>query len=125
MSLQQLMSVLGSAAIPMVLAATDLTPSGSAQGGAPSGNVTSNSTTVSVVSGGTGPFTYAWTQGPGGVASGGPFTADTPAVATTTFSDGRDDTDPDNDEEWTCTVTDALLDTETIVVLVTLEYEQL
>jgi hypothetical protein len=107
---------------PLVLSITDSTPSGAAEGPASSGVVTSNTTTVSVVSGGIGPYTYAWTQEPGGAADSGPFTPSTPTQASTSWSDTIAALDVDFDETWTCTVTDTgnLNKTQTITALVEL-----
>lgn len=107
---------------PIILSVDDATPSGVGSGPSPGGSVTSDVATVSIVSGGKAPFTYAWAQGPGGAADDGPFTANSPSAAATDWTDGRLDSHVDNDEEWTCTVTDDDGKTAEITVTVSLTW---
>jgi len=100
--------------------ASDTTPSGSASGPSSSGLVTSNSTTVTP-SGGTAPYTYAWTL-LGGAATSGPFNPSASTSATTVWSETIGDLDPDITEVWRCTVTDDDSNTATVDVTVTLEW---
>lgn len=87
------------------LSITDPTPEGSGSGASETGFVTSNSTTVSVISGGTGSYTYAWTlfSGP---ADSGPYNAILPTAATTAWNDTVSDLDGNTSETWECLVTD-------------------
>lgn len=87
------------------LSITDSTPSGSNSGANPTGPVSSNTTTVSVVSGGSGSYTYAWTliSAP---STNGPFSPGSPTSATTGFSDTDVAATPAQVETWRCTVTD-------------------
>ena len=109
-------------ASPLVLSITDATPSGADSGAAASGYVSSNSTTVSVVSGGTGSYTFAWAI-TGSASSSGPYNCISPAAATTNWDDTVSDINPGDPEEWTCTVTDTGNDkVATIIADVSLDW---
>jgi len=99
---------------------SDSTPSGSNSGAAPSGSVTSNTTTVTP-SGGTAPYTYAWTIN-GSPATSGPFTCTAPTGATTAWNATVGALDADKNEVWKCTVTDDDANTTEINVTVTLTW---
>lgn len=90
---------------PLVLSISDSTPSGSASGANPTGLVTSNVTTVSVVSGGSGSYTYSWTIN-GSPSTNGPFQATAASAATTAFTDADVLFGGAQVENWICTVTD-------------------
>ena len=102
-------------------AASDTTPSGADSGFSPLGTVSSNSTTITP-NGGSPPYTFAWTQGPGGVASSGPYNVTAAASATTNWSKQVRDDDAISTENWTCTVTDDNAQTAAVVVAVTLTW---
>jgi hypothetical protein len=78
--------------------------------------VTSNSVTVTP-SGGTAPYTYAWTRLSGDSA----VAANSPTTATTTFSANVPKWDS-REATMQCTVTDSLSATTTVNVLVTLTH---
>jgi len=108
----------------LVLSITDSTPSGSDTGATASKLVTSNSTTVSVTAGGTGSYTYAWSNVD--TWTNGPMTATTPTAASTTFSDTVADAVSPAIETWKCVVTDTGNGkTGIITCVVTLTYAQL
>lgn len=75
-----------------------------------SGAVTTTSVTVTPT-GGTGPYTYAWTYDSGDTG----FSANSPTSATTTFI-GSVASGEDKTAVWRCTVTDSLLATCFITV---------
>ena len=89
----------------LTLSVNDPTPSGTGSGLAPSGFVSSNTTTVSVTEFGTGSYTYQWTQ-TGAPADDGPFGPTQPTGAGTAWGSICFDNSVDTDEQWTCTVTD-------------------
>lgn len=68
-------------------------------------------------SGGTGPYTYAWTQ-----VSGDPFTCNNPTAATTTFRSTVAKAST-NTSVWRCTVTDSLSATATVDINASCTYE--
>ncbi len=105
--------------ISFTASASDSTPSGSDSGASQSGSVTSNVTTVTP-SGGTGPYTYAWAQGPGGTADSGAYTPTAATSAACAWGATVDSLDVDFDEEWTCTVTDDDSNETTVTVTVEL-----
>lgn len=89
----------------LVVAITDATPSGSNSGPTGSGVVVSNSTTVSVTSGGTGTYSYSWYVTVQWAS--GPFTVnpDTTTNAVT-FQDLIPDGGAPVQETWRCSVYD-------------------
>lgn len=79
-------------------------------------NITSDAVTVTAT-GGTGPYTYAWTR----VSGSSAISAGTPSADATTFSANV----PKNLERigvWRCTVTDSLAATASVDVSVELTY---
>ena len=90
---------------PLVITIDDATLTGSDSGSAPSGSVTSNIGTVSIVSGGTGPYTYLW-EIVGAAATSGHFTPNGQTTTASSFTDTVAMLDADTDETWKCTVTD-------------------
>jgi hypothetical protein len=114
-------SSVAAADTPLILSVDDATPSGSASGPSPTGFVTSAIATVSVVSGGSGSYTYSWAQGPGGASASGPFNPAAPTAAATSWSDTV--TQFESAEDWTCTVTDTVTSKQaTITVAVSLNW---
>lgn len=103
-----LLIAMGGGGREMVLSITDSTPTGHDMGASESGFVVTSSpttTTVSVVSGGIGPYNYAWTLN-GTPASSGPYTVTSEFGATTAFNGTVAWDDADSDESWRCRVTD-------------------
>lgn len=88
----------------LVLSVSDSSPSGSDSDFAACGFVGTGTTTVSVVSGGTGSYTYSWAI-VGSPATSGPFNPTNPTGATTAWSETVCDGDTTT-ETWRCTVTD-------------------
>lgn len=89
----------------LTLSVTDSTPTGSDSGASATGNVLSNTTTVSVTKYGSGSYTYAWAIN-GTPATDGPFLCNAASSATTSWDQICSDGAADKDEVWTCTVTD-------------------
>jgi hypothetical protein len=103
-----LLVAMGGGGRGMVLSITDSSMNGEEQGFAQSGFVATTSpsfTTVSVVSGGVGPFTYAWTLN-GTPATSGPFNPTAAGSASTGWNATVDSLDIDSTESWRCRVTD-------------------
>jgi hypothetical protein len=96
----------GAAALAFSASASPANVSGFRLG---SGAVTTNATTVTPT-GGTGPYTYAWS-----LVSGDTFTVNSPTAATTTFTTGLT-TGQDKSAVYRCTVTDSLLAEATATV---------
>lgn len=91
---------------PMTASASPETVSGISSG---SGTITTNATTVTPT-GGTPPYTYAWSlESHDGV--GGTPAADSPTSATTTFTQTGIPPGESTSASWTCTVTDSLSNT--------------
>lgn len=103
-----LLIAMGGVAREMVLSITDSSMNGSGSGFSPSGFVACSApsfTTVSVVSGGTGPYTYAWTLN-GTPATSGPFNVTSAATDSTGWNATVATLDIDSNESWRCRVTD-------------------
>lgn len=104
----QMMAMGSGAPGEMVLSITDSSMNGEESGFSSDGFVACSSpsfTTVSVVSGGTGPYDYAWTLN-GTPASSGPYNPSSAATASTGWNATVDSLDVDSNESWRCRVTD-------------------
>lgn len=115
----------GNSDIPLILSVDDPSPSGNGSGMSMTGFVTSDVATVSIVSGGIGPYDYSWAQVPVDPADSGPYTVILQDEAATAWNDPAvSSLDTDSNEDWTCTVTDTGNNNKmaTIVVSVTLTW---
>lgn len=89
----------------LVVSITDATPSGSGSGPTGSGVVTSNITTVSVTSGGTGTYSYSWYSIV--TWTNGPFALEPSKTANAVaFQDFVPDIGEPVTETWRCSVYD-------------------
>lgn len=104
------------------LSVSNAAPTGGSSGPTPCGSASTGLTEVTVESGGSAPFSYAWAQGPGAPADSGPYGATAPNSAITSFSSVVCDSDLNSSEEWTCTVTDDNGKQASITVDVTLTW---
>ena len=112
---------------PLALARNKSLVSGSGSGFAVAGDPGSTDSVTMTASGGTSPYTYAWTQLSGN-ADPGPYKANSPTSATSTFADANNlvaDNDVTTDETWRCTVTDNVGRTATNAVTVRLTWVDL
>lgn len=100
----------------------DNTLEGSGSGASETGFVTSNIGTISIVSGGVGPYTYSWEIN-GGAASSGPFNPVAQTGIATAFNATVSDLDVDSIEDWKCTVTDTGQGDITATVFLTVQLE--
>lgn len=105
----------------LALSVDDTTLTGNDSGASETGFVTSNVGTVSVVSGGIGPYTYAWTINDD-AADSGPYNPVLQTGPATAFNATVSSLDVNKTENWICTVTDTgnSNNTATIGVSVTL-----
>lgn len=105
----------------------DASPSSGGSGFSPCGDPgTTGAVTVTPV-GGTPPYTYAWVR-VGAAATSGPYQANAPTSASTSFSDSDLSVcanDTTATETWRCTVTDDNGQTATVDVTVTLTWVDL
>jgi hypothetical protein len=86
----------------MNASASPNTASGSGSGAASSGLVTTTGTTTATPSGGTAPYTYAWTRVSGDIT----ISINSPSAATTSFTASVADGVP-KEAAFKCTITDA------------------
>ncbi len=104
------------------ISANETAVSGDDSGFAACGDPGSTNIVTVTPSGGTAPYTYAWAR-VGGAADSGPYQANAPTSAATSFSDVNSsvcDADVNSTETWRCTVTDDDTNELTVDVEVTL-----